>query len=144
MFRRTFVTAAATALAGCGLAPSEPSTEGYPQSPPNALFSFEWRPEESGYEVRFDRGNALTATNTSALYVVSDDTETLWAASEDAGYGDMGPPVDSFPVEPGASLLHPCDRTTEVRLIWEGADEDTSVALDEYQSRPTATEEGAG
>ncbi|WP_284009962.1 hypothetical protein [Haloarcula pelagica] len=142
MLRRTLLTAAATTLAGCGLAPSDPSTEGYPQSPPNALFSFEWRPDESGYEVRFDRGNAMTAANTAALYVTSDDdTETLWAASEGSGHDEIGPPAGSFPVEPGASLLHPCKRATRLRVVWESADGDNSVAFDSYEySAPTTTE----
>lgn len=141
VLRRTLLTAAATTLAGCGLAPSGPSTEGYPQSPPNALFSFDWRPDEPGYEVRFDRGNTLTADNTGSLFVTAeDDTETLWVAGDDSGYDDMGPPVDSFPVEPGASLIHSCERATRLRVVWESADGDSSVAFDSYRYTPTTTE----
>jgi hypothetical protein len=143
VFRRTFVTAAAATLAGCGLAPSEPSTEGYPQSSPNALFSFEWRPEKSGYEITFDRGNTLTTENTAALRVVAEDsTRQYWLRQPDYESDEGGEPLADFPLEPGATIVHECKRQNRLRIVWSSADGDSSTVVDEYWHVPTATDGG--
>lgn len=143
MFRRTFLTAASAALAGCGLAPSGPTTDGYPRSPPNVLASFEWRPAESAYLVSFDRGNTLTEANTGSLTVRSEDgSTTVWVRGEVGDDDRTGAPVASFPLEPGATVTHGTDGPTEVRLIWASPEGDRSVLLDQH--RPASTPRGDG
>ncbi|MFC6786111.1 hypothetical protein ACFQFH_09475 [Halobaculum halobium] len=89
MYRRTVLAAAPAALAGCGLAPSPPSTDGYPETPPNAFFEVDWDPDDDAYVVEFARGNRLTADNTGGLVVVVSPEEG--SASSDCGSATRTP-----------------------------------------------------
>ncbi|WP_135304069.1 hypothetical protein [Haloarcula amylovorans] len=138
MLRRTLLTAASTTLAGCGLTPAPPSAESYPESPPNAFFSYRWLPDRTACAVRFDRGNRLTPANTAALRIRSDDGdgETVWV-SRDADA------EASYPLEPGAVLRHPVGDATGLRVIWTGPDGDRSVVFGRAV-RPTPAAEDGG
>ncbi|WP_348608500.1 hypothetical protein [Halobaculum rarum] len=159
MYRRTVLAAATATLAGCGLAPSPPSADGYPETPPNAFFEFDWDSDASAYVVEFVRGNRLTADNTGALRVrVADATPdgdavtTPWVGAVD-GVGDdgssgdgSGDPRAEFPLSPGATLRVPVESPGPVRVIWVDPDGDRSRAVGRWrrESQPTATPEGEG
>jgi len=154
VYRRTVLAAATATLAGCGLAPSPPSTNGYPETPPNAFFEFGWDPDGSAYVVEFARGNRLTADNTGALRVrVADATPdgdavtTPWVGAVD-GVGDdgSGDPRADFPLSPGATLRVPFESPGPVRVVWVAPDADRSRAVGRWrrESQPTATPEGEG
>ncbi|WP_277555427.1 hypothetical protein [Halobaculum limi] len=127
MFRRSLLAAATATLAGCGLAPSPPSTDGFPETLPNAFFAFAWDDAASAYEVSFVRGNRLTAANTGALAVLvtTDETEstTPWVGenprSDDS---DARSPKASLPLVPEATIRVPVERRGDVRVIWTAAD----------------------
>lgn len=149
MYRRTVLAAATATLAGCGLAPSPPTTDGYPETPPNAFFAFEWNPDGDAYVVEFARGNRLTADNTGALAVVvnpeggvGEPVERLWVGAPDAdpGGGDFGDPRTAFPLTPGARLRVPVDSPGTVRVVWTDpeADRSRSVGRWRIESQPTA------
>ena len=148
MFRRTVLAAATATLAGCGLAPSPPTTDGYPETPPNTVFAFEWDPDDSAYVVEFVRGNRLTADNTGALVVVvtpedtSATTERLWVGAPDAdpGGGDSGEPRAGFPLTPGARLRVPVDAPGTVRVVWTDPEGERSRSAGRWRrtSQPTA------
>lgn len=132
MFRRAFLTAAPAALAGCGLAPSGPSTESYPESPPNVLLDFAWRP--GAVDVVFERGSRLTADNTGALAVRSTepDERTVWLDAD-------GEAATAFPLAPGATVRHPVGAGTEVQVVWTAPDRNRSAVVGR-SVRPAATE----
>ena len=150
VYRRTVLAAAtATTLAGCGLAPSPPSADGYPETPPNTFFGFDWDSDGSAYVVEFVRGNRLTADNTGALRVhVADATPdgdavtTPWVGAVD-GVGADGPgdPRAEFPLSPGATLRVPVESSGPVRVIWVAPEGDRSRAVGRWRraSQPTAT-----
>lgn len=161
MYRRTVLAAATASLAGCGLAPSPPTTDSYPETPPNAFFAFEWVPDDLAYVVEFVRGNRLTADNTGALVAAvvtpEDDaapTERLWVGDPRAnpGGGDFGEPRAAFPLTPGAQLRVPADSPGTARVIWtdSAANRSRSVGRWRHASQPisdresthTATAEG--
>ncbi|WP_254279103.1 hypothetical protein [Haloarcula marina] len=128
MFRRSFLTAASVTLAGCGLAPSPPSTESYPESPPNVLLSFAWDPERSVHEIRFSRGSRVTPENTGELLArtVEGDSETVWVSGERDGVAD-------FPLTPGATLTHSVSDRHGVRVVWVAPDEDRSILVGRHR-----------
>ncbi|MBX0323918.1 hypothetical protein EGH21_12845 [Halomicroarcula sp. F13] len=134
MFRRSFLTGASAALAGCGLAPSGPSTESYPESPPNVFLSFDWRDAESAVDVTFVRGNHVTPDNTAELLVRSaeSDRATVWVSRERDGEAE-------YPLTPGATLRHSLGETADVRVVWTAPD-GTNSALVAAADRPTSTE----
>mgnify|MGYP006277259485 CR=1 FL=1 len=125
MYRRTVLAAATATLAGCGLAPSPPTTDGYPETPPNAFFAFERDPDADAYVVEFARGNRLTADNTGRLVVVvspedGETVERLWVGDPDADPGGdgFGDPRTAFPLTPGARFRLPVDAPGTVRVVW--------------------------
>ncbi|GGN93636.1 MULTISPECIES: hypothetical protein [Haloarcula] len=134
MFRRSFLTAASATLAGCGLTPSPPSTESYPESPPNVLLSFEWVAEAAAVDVTFVRGNHVTAANTAELLVRSaeSDRTTVWVSREHDA-------ASEYPLTPGATLRHSLGEPSGVRVVWaapNGRKRSVLAAAD----RPTPTE----
>ncbi|MFC7069093.1 hypothetical protein [Halobaculum lipolyticum] len=154
MFRRSLLAAATATLAGCGLAPSPPSTDGFPETFPNAFFAFAWDGDAVAYEVTFERGNRLTADNTGAIAVLvtTDDGErsTLWAGDGPFVGGDGDEPADprtSFPLSPGARLRLPARRRGDVRVVWTAPDGSRSRVIGawdrtEQPGTPTGTPEG--
>jgi hypothetical protein len=117
MRRRTLLASALPALAGCSLAPSGPSTAEYPASGPNIFASFDWDADRSVLVTTFDRGNRITAANTSRLAVVttgSEGRETVWVDRA----GDAEPAAE-FPLVPGATLRHEVTEPAATRLVWE-------------------------
>lgn len=147
MYRRTVLAAATATLAGCGLAPSPPTTDGYPETPPNAFFAFEWDSDADAYIVEFVRGNRLTADNTGALEVVVDSVddgesvERLWVGAPDADPGgDFGDPLAAFPLTPGAHLRVPVDSPGTVRVVWTDPEGGRSRSAGRWriESQPTA------
>ncbi|QZP38620.1 hypothetical protein [Halobaculum magnesiiphilum] len=151
MYRRTVLAAATATLAGCGLSPSPPTTDGYPETPPNAFFAFEWNPDDDEYVVEFARGNRLTADNTGALAVVvdpvddGDPVERLWVGAPDAdpGGGDFGEPLTAFPLAPDAQLRVPVDSPGTVRVVWTDPEAERSRAVGRWriESQPTPASE---
>lgn len=122
MFRRAFLTAAPATLAGCGLAPSGPSTDSYPESPPNILTAFTWQSET--VDVSFERGSRLTPDNTGALAVRSTepDERTVWLDAD-------GEAAAAFPLAPGATVRHPIGAGTEVQVVWTAPDRNRSAVV---------------
>ncbi|UIO99240.1 hypothetical protein Hbl1158_11960 [Halobaculum sp. CBA1158] len=155
MYRRTVLAAATATLAGCGLAPSPPTTDGYPETPPNAFFAFEWDADGPAYEVTFARGNRLAADNTGRLLVRvdggapgGDAVATPWVGAVDGvGGDDLGDPRREFPLSPGATLRVPVESPGTVRVVWVAPDGDSSRAVGrwrrESQSAATATGDGS-
>jgi len=150
VYRRTVLAAATATLAGCGLAPSPPSADGYPETPPNVFLEFDWNPEASAYVVEFLRGNRLTADNTGALRVrVADATPdgdavtTPWVG---VGDDDAGDPRAGFPLSPGATLRVPVESPGSVRVIWvaPGGGRSRAVGRWRRESQPAATPEDEG
>ncbi|WP_276272738.1 hypothetical protein [Haloarcula litorea] len=131
MYRRALLAALPATLAGCGLAPSGPTTESYPSSPPNVLLGYDWRDGGSTCEVRFERGNRVTTENTGALLVGSVDADgrTVWVGGE-------GDAAAEFPLSPGDSLTHALGLGTGVRVVWQAPSGDRSVLLGRSE-RPT-------
>ena len=116
----------ATALAGCSLAPSKPSTDSYPASTPNMFFSFDWHSERSTLTVRFDRGNRLTTSNTEQVAIVSenDDEEgTVWIGPEEAN------PVAAFPLTPKSTVVHELSTPAETVVYWTPAGESSWLPI---------------
>ncbi|MFC7096528.1 hypothetical protein [Halobaculum marinum] len=140
MFRRTVLATATATLAGCGLAPDPPSTTGFPETLPNAVFAFSWDRDAGVYEIDFVRGNRLTTTNTGALasVVTSDDAEstTLWVGGVPGGPSvgdDSTEPRASFPLTPGATLRVPVERRGDVRVIWTAPDGSRSRVVGQWE-----------
>jgi len=128
--RRTLLTtggtALATALAGCSLAPSEPSTDSYPASTPNMFFSFDWNSERSTLTVRFDRGNRLTTSNTERVAILSendDEAETVWIGPEAAN------PMAAFPLTPNSTVVHELPTPAETVIYWTPAGESSLLPI---------------
>jgi len=137
--RRALLTTLVPALAGCSLAPSSPSTEPYPTSGPNVFVSFDWNPDQSALTVTFDRGNRVTAKNTSRLSVVTpgaDDTETVWF-NHDSTDSDA-----AFPLTPGATLTHEIPEPAMTRVVWVAPERNRSRAVAVW--RPETGSSGAG
>ncbi|WP_147441205.1 hypothetical protein [Halorubrum sp. Atlit-26R] len=128
-----------TALAGCSLAPSGPSTESYPTSAPNVFAAFDWDPDRSTLIITFDRGNRLTAENTGRLHVVTPDPERVETVWVDPGDTDT---ASEFPLTPGATLRHriPAPETTHV--VWEGPEQQDTLAVAEWHPETTRSEAG--
>lgn len=129
--RRAFLTTGGTvlgtALAGCSLAPSKPSTDSYPASPPNMFFSFDWHSERSTLTVRFDRGNRLTVSSTERVAIVSendDEEETVWIGPEEAN------PVTAFPLSPKSTVAHELSTPAETVVYWTPAGESSLLPID--------------
>lgn len=115
MYRRSLLTTLVPALAGCSLAPSDPSTESYPTSGPNIFASFDWNPDRSALTVTFERGNRVTAENTGRLSVVTPDAtdvETVWVGHDGTNS------TAAFPLTPGATLAHEIPEPAKTRLVW--------------------------
>jgi hypothetical protein len=120
-------TVLSTALAGCSLAPSEPSTDSYPASTPNTFFSFDWNSERSTLTVRFDRGNRLTTSNTERVAIVSendDEAETVWIGPEEAN------PVTAFPLTPKSTVVHELSTPAETVIYWTPTGESSLLPID--------------
>ena len=141
MFRRTLLAAATATLAGCGLAPSPPSTDGYPETPPNVFVEFGWDPDDSAYVVEFVRGNRLTADNTGALAVVvsprdgGETVEQLWVGDPEgaSGGGDFGDPRTAFPLTPGARLRVAVDSPGTLRVVWTDPEAGRSRSVGQWR-----------
>jgi hypothetical protein len=133
MQRRALLASLPTVLAGCSVAPASPSTTAYPASQPNIFVSFNWDSDRSELAVRFERGNQLTAANT-ALLVVRTEADTLhrtvWVASDEVS--DRGDPVDTFPISPGASVIHEMPEPAAARLVWVAPDGNRSRAVAQW------------
>jgi hypothetical protein len=135
--RRALLTTLVPALAGCSLAPSGPSTDPYPTSGPNVFVSFDWHPDQSALTVTFDRGNRVTAENTSRLSVVTpdaDDTETVWVDR------DSTDSAAAFPLTPGVTLTHEIPEPAMTRVVWVAPERSTSRAVAVWRPE-TATRE---
>lgn len=124
MYRRSLLVAGATAFAGCAFGPSPPTTDGYPQTPPNFVGAFAWLPDESAYRVRFDAGNVIEAPDAARVAVVAGEprVDRTWVGSDD--------PAVAFPLEPGDELTVGVDAPDDVTVVWTAPDENRSVALD--------------
>ena len=128
MFRRRLLACGVAALGGCGLAPEAPSTPAGPTAPPNVFAAFEWLPDRPAYRVTFEYGSTITPENTGRLSVTTVRETTTWVS----GRAD-DEPVASFPLSPGASLVHPVSEPATVRIVWEPpGDADTAVSLDAW------------
>ncbi|WP_225336162.1 hypothetical protein [Halomicrobium urmianum] len=139
MYRRALLASLFSAFAGCSLAPSGPSTGQYPTSGPNIFVSFDWNPDRRELTVTFDRGNRVTAANTSRLAVVTPDaesTETVWVADDTAAES-----VAEFPLTPGATVTHEIPEPAMTRLVWVAPDRVRSMAIDVW--RPETDTSGA-
>ncbi|WP_152420937.1 hypothetical protein [Halorubrum coriense] len=126
MYRRALLTSLAPVLAGCSLAPSEPSTASYPTTRPNVFISFDWHPDRSALDVTFERGNRLTTENTGRLAIVTpdlDDRETAWVGPTQTN------PRASFPLTPEATVTHEIPRPARTRVVWDGPGERKGVAV---------------
>lgn len=151
MFRRSLLAAATATLAGCGLAPSPPTTDGYPETLPNVFFTFAWDDDATAYEVSFVRGNRLTADNTGALAVVvttdESETSTPWAGQNprDDDADGQSEPRASLPLVPEATIRVPVERRGDVRVVWTAPDGTRSrlVGMWARPEQPGATTEEA-
>lgn len=139
--RRAFLTTGGailgTALAGCTLSPSEPSTESYPATTPNTFFSFDWAPDQSVLTVTFERGNRLTTENTERLSIITEDgdeRETVWVGPTERD------PAATFPLTPKATVAHELSAPAETRIIWTRSEE---ARIQAGAWRPEVETEGA-
>lgn len=136
MYRRALLATVVSALAGCSLAPSGPSTDSYPTSGPNVFASFDWDPDQSALTVTFDRGNRVTAENTGRLYVVTpaaENRETVWVDSGDADA------AAALPLTPGATLTHELPEPATTELVWEASERPESRLVDVWRPATDAT-----
>lgn len=134
MQRRALLAALPSALAGCSVAPTDPSTTAYPASQPNIFTSSEWDSTRSELTVRFEQGNQLTAANTAMLAIQTGSdgrNRTVWVASDEAS--DRGDPVDDLPLSPGASVTHSVSESAYTRLLWVAPDGDRTRAIASWE-----------
>lgn len=142
MRRRALLAALPTVLAGCSVAPAGPSTAAYSATEPNIFTSMKWDSDRSALLVEFTKGNVLTTENTGMLAVttlIDGLNRTVWVASDEAQVSED--PVATFPLSPGATLIHEMPEPAQTRLVWVAPNRNQSraVALWSPDSEPTAT-----
>ena len=138
MYRRSLFAALVPTLAGCSLAPSDPSTEAYPTSGPNIFVSFDWDPDRSTLIVTFDRGNRVTPENTGRLFAVTpdaNDVETVWVDRDGTNS------VSEFPLTPGATLIHEIPEPRKTRLVWVAPEQQASRVVAVWQLETSSPED---
>jgi hypothetical protein len=92
--------------------------------------SFDWDPERSRLTVTFDRGNHITAKNTSRLFAVTphpDDVETVWVDTKSTTS------VSEFPLTPGATLAHEIPEPARTRVVWVAPEAQSSRVVAVWQ-----------